>query len=73
LFSFQSPGNKKSFKVFSQDGKEFKTGGFSFSLFWIIVFIVSAVIMLALAFCILGVFYGIVASPFKNKDTSSDK
>ncbi len=73
LFSFQSPGSKKSFKVFSQDGKEFKTGSFSFSLLWLIVLIVSAAIMLAFAFCILGAFYGIVASPFKNKDASSGK
>ena len=32
--------------------------------------IVSAAIMLVFAFCILGAFYGIVASPSKNKDPS---
>ena len=34
---------------------------------------IARLVMLVFAFCILGAFYGIVASPFKNKAASSGK
>ncbi|MBO4387529.1 MAG: hypothetical protein J5817_11030 [Treponema sp.] len=71
LVSFRSIGSKKSFRVFSQDGKEFTRGDATFSLTWFIIFALCALAMLVFVFCILGALFGIFRAPFKKKDGAS--
>ena len=73
LVCFRRIGSKKYFQVFSEDGKEFKKGGASLSLFCLVVIILCVAVMLFLSIGVAGCFYGIVKSLSKNKNSSSGK
>ena len=72
LICLRGEGSKKSLKVYSEDGKEFKEGSATPSLFWTIILILSAVVFLFLVFCILGTFVGMIKAPFKKKALAKD-